>query len=321
MRILFAGSPAIAVPTLAAIAGQHKVVGILTNPESEQGRGRAIGRTPVAEEALRIFGASVPILAPEKLDAGARAAVAALAPDILLTFAYGKIFGPKFLALFPLGGLNVHPSLLPKYRGPSPIQHAILRRDSETGVCVQELALEMDSGSLLEAESFALTGRETQGSLSERCAEIGARLALKVLEKMEDGRVAPMPQVGIPSYCEKIAKEDGLIDWANSCLDIDAKVRAFNPWPLAHSFLGGIRLNIFETFPYPQETLPKAECGTIIGYDRERGIMATTGDGLLAIRTLQFSGRKILSDKDFVNGFRNLSGARLSGGTQDNLAI
>jgi methionyl-tRNA formyltransferase len=321
MRILFAGSPAIAVPTLAAIARRHSVVGILTNPESEQGRGRAIGRTAVAEAALRIFGAAVPVLAPERLDAGARAAVAALAPDILVTFAYGKIFGPKFLALFPKGGLNVHPSLLPKYRGPSPIQHAILRRDTETGVCVQELALEMDAGSIHEAESLALTGRETQVSLSERCAEIGARLALKTLERIEEGSAAPRPQTGIPSYCEKIAKEDGLIDWSASCLDIDAKVRAFNPWPLAHSFLAGLRLNVFETFPYPQETLPKRDCGTIIGYDRAKGILAVTGDGILAIRTLQFSGRKILSDKDFSNGFRNLSGARLSGGIQDDPAI
>ncbi len=315
MRILFAGSPAIAVPSLKAVAGRHSVVGILTNPESAQGRGRTVGGTPVALAAASLFGTSVPILAPERLDTGARAAVAALAPDILVTFAYGRIFGPKFLALFPKGGLNVHPSLLPKYRGPSPIQHAILGRDVETGVSVQELALEMDSGALHAVESFPLTGRETQAGLSERCAELGARLLLDALAAIEEGRASPSPQKGVPSYCGKIAKEDGRIDWSLSCLEIDARVRAFNPWPLAHSYLGGQRLNIFETIPYPQETLPNAECGTIIGFDTSRGILVVTGDGLLAIRTLQFSGRKILSDKDFSNGFRNLAGSRLEGAT------
>lgn len=313
MRILFAGSPAIAVPSLKAIAERHSIVGILTNPESEQGRGRSIERTPVAQAALEIFGAAVPLLVPERLGAGFRSVVAELKPEILVTFAYGKIFGPKFLALFPHGGLNVHPSLLPRYRGPSPIQHAILGRDLETGVSVQDLALEMDAGSLHAVERFPLTGRETQGSLSERCAHIGARLLIHTLEAIEAGRASPSPQTGLPSYCSKIAKEDGLVDWTQSCLDIDARVRAFNPWPLAFTYLEGQRLNIFDTFPYPQETLPKVDCGTIIGYDKSRGIMAVTGDGLLAIRTLQFSGRKILSDKDFSNGFRNLAGARLAG--------
>ncbi len=315
MRILFAGSPAIAVPSLRAVAERHDIVGVLTNPESGQGRGRLPGRTPVAEEASRIFGTRVPLLAPERLGAEFRTVVAALKPEILVTFAYGKIFGPKFLSLFPKGGLNVHPSLLPRHRGPSPIQHAILARDGETGVSVQELALEMDSGFLHAVESFPLTGRETQASVSEHCAQLGARLLLSTLASIGEGRARPGPQGGIPSYCGKIAKGDGLVDWSSSCLDIDARVRAFNPWPLAYTYLGGQRLNIFETMPYPGETLPNAECGTIIGFDKARGILAAAGDGLLAIRTLQFSGRNIVSDKDFSNGFRNLAGSRLEGAT------
>ena len=325
MRVVFAGSPPIAVPSLLRIAGAHQVVGVLTNPESAQGRGKEILPTAVASAAREKLGEGLPILAFERLDGSARQAVAALEPDILVAFAYGKIFGPKFLALFPKGGINIHPSLLPRHRGSSPIQQAILDRDGETGVSIQGIALEMDSGDLYAVEKVPLAGIETAETLSERCASIGARLALEVLDAIERGLASPVAQEGEPTFCRKIAKEDGLIDWNASCLDIDARIRAFNPWPGSYSYLNGQRLNILESSPYlaspflaapylaapcMAEALPNAAAGTIIGMDKAMGIVVKTGEGLIALKKLQFSTRKALSYKDFANGLRNLAGLK-----------
>ncbi len=312
MRVLFAGSPAIAVPALLEIAARHEVVGVLTNPESAQGRGKEILPTAVEAAARERLGAGLPILKPERLDAAARAAVAALAPDILVAFAYGKIFGPKFLALFPRGGINVHPSLLPRHRGSSPIQQAILDLDAETGVSVQALALEMDSGDLYAAERLPLSGEETAAALSERCAALGARLAAAVLDDIQAGRAAPRPQEGTPTYCRKIAKEDGLVDWTEPAAAIGAKIRAFNPWPQAYSFLGGRRLNLLEAATASGQALPNPPPGTIIGLDKARGIVVTTGEGCLALRKLQFAAKKALSYKEFANGLRGLAGMRFA---------
>ncbi len=313
MRILFAGSPDISVPTLLAVAERHTIVGILTNPESARGRGKEILPTAVAMAARERFGSELPILSFERLDGSAREAVAALDPEILVVFAYGKIFGPKFLALFPEGGINVHPSLLPRHRGSSPIQQALLDRDGETGVSIQRIALEMDSGDILAVEKIALSGRETAGSLSTRCALLGASLTVSALEALTSGRASALPQVGVPSYCRKIAKEDGLVDWNLPAIEVDARIRAFDPWPGSYSFLGGQRLNIHEALPFTDagcEALPNAPAGTIIGMDKARGIIVQTGAGLMALRKLQFAARKVLSYKDFANGMRNLEGLR-----------
>ena len=320
MKVLFAGSPSIAVPSLLAVAGSHIIVGLLTNPESASGRSAEKNPTDLARAAIERFGKDFPILEPERLDADARAAVAALEPDILLSFAYGRIFGPRFLALFPEGGINIHPSLLPRYRGASPIQQAILARDAETGVSVQRLALEMDSGDILASAGIPLGGRETASSLSGIAAVLGAELAVQVLGAIESGQIASRPQEGEPSYCVKISKTDGLLDWRLSCLELDARIRAFETWPVAYSFLGGMRLNVLEAVPWadragspPSGTLPSPAAGTILGMDRDRGILVRAGDGVMALKKLQFAGRKALSYKDFANGVRNLAGAALGG--------
>lgn len=322
MRVLFAGSPAIAVPSLLALAGRHRIVGVLTNPESAQGRGKEVLPTAVALAAGESLGSEVPILAFERLGAEAREAVAALEPEILIAFAYGRIFGPKFLSIFPLGGVNIHPSLLPRHRGSSPIQQAILDGDRVTGVSIQRIALEMDSGELFAVEKVPLSGRETAGALSERCGEIGARLVVDVLEALELGEAEGKPQEGQPSYCGKISKEDGLIDWSAPAAEIDARIRAFDPWPGSHTYLNGQRLGVLEAGPLPagetptaaeamlDRALPKAAAGTIIGIDKARGIVVRTGEGYLALKRLQFSARKALPYRDFANGMRALAGLR-----------
>jgi methionyl-tRNA formyltransferase len=168
------------------------------------------------------------ILKPEKLDATAREAVAALKPDLLVSFAYGRIFGPKFLALFPLGGINIHPSLLPKYRGPAPVPAVILGGETETGITIQRLAAEMDAGDILLQERFPLSGRETTEELSGIAARRVPALLRQVLVGLVRGDLRGKPQDHREaSYCSLISKEDGRIDWNRSAVDIDARI-----WPI-----------------------------------------------------------------------------------------
>lgn len=311
MRVLFAGSPEIALPALRRISATQIVVGVLTNPASVSGRGLAATATPVARAAEEL---GIPVLAPERLGPEARIAVAALEPEILVSFAYGRIFGPKFLALFPRGGLNVHPSLLPRHRGASPILQAILSRDSETGVSVQALAPELDSGDLYGVVRLALDGRETTESLSAIAAEAGAGLLDRVLAEIEAGEARPQAQVGEPSFCGQLSKDDGLLDWSLPALDIDARIRAFWPWPVAYSYLRGTRLSLLEARPYPGEAWPgegRAVPGTVLGLDKARGLMVQTGDGLIALGRLQLQTKKALPYREFANGVRDLAGAVL----------
>ena len=320
MRILFAGSSQIAVPALRAIAASHEVVGILTNPESARGRGMERSATPVALAAAGLPGPRIPVLAFPTLKTEAREAVAALRPELMVTFAYGRIFGPRFLDLFPRGGINIHPSLLPRHRGATPIPAAILARDRETGVCVQRILLELDAGDILASTRIPLDGRETTASLSALAAEVGASLVVEVLDAIRSGAERAVPQQGTPTWCPLLTKAHGLIDWNASALDIDARIRAFDPWPGAHTWLHGRKLDILEAEPRPGAQAASAPNGTIVALDKSEGLMVQTNDGLLAVKRLRFSTKKALSWKEFANGVRDLAGARLGGPPEDSSA-
>jgi methionyl-tRNA formyltransferase len=314
VRVLFAGSPRIALAALEAASSGAELVGVLTNPASASGRGLARSVTPVAEAAARL---GVPVLTFDHLGAEARAAVAPLGADLLISFAYGRVFGPRFLALFPQGGINIHPSLLPKYRGPTPIPAAILARDRVSGVTVQRLAAELDSGDILASGELVLEGRETTESLEERAAVLGAELLSRVLRELAAGKAVSRPQEGTVSFCPLLKKDDGLLDFSLGSEELDARVRAFYPWPMAFSHLKGLRLNILESFPYPGESWPTGpgdkapEPGSVLGIDKARGLMVQTGDGLLALRRLQLQNKKALPYREFANGLRDVSGAVL----------
>jgi methionyl-tRNA formyltransferase len=317
MRILFAGSPAIAVPALEALfaggaSGQYELAGLLTNPDSPKGRRGTPGPTELAGAAgrLSVGRTPIPVLKPEKLDAGARERVAALGPDLLVSFAYGRIFGPKFLGLFPLGGINIHPSLLPRYRGPAPVPAAILGRDRETGITIQTLAPEMDSGDILVQERFPLTGRETTGGLCAVMAQKAAALLPEALQGIARGAPRRPQKHGEATYCSLIAKEEGLIDWTGGAETIDARIRAFDPWPLSWTFHGGEQLFILKAEPLdsPGRDAPP---GQVLGIDKRRGILVQTGRGALAIRALQYRAKKALEWRAFLNGARNFTDARL----------
>jgi methionyl-tRNA formyltransferase len=261
---------------------------------------------------------AITVLKPEKLGAEARQAVTALKPDLLVSFAYGSIFGPRFLGIFPLGGINIHPSLLPRYRGPTPIQAAILNRDVETGISIQRIALQMDAGDILARERFPLTGRETTAFLSGIVARKSASLLTALIRKLAEGGVAGTPQNHAEAvYCSLLRKDDGRIDWSAGVLEIDARIRAFTPWPLSLTRHGEADLYILEGRPWQGEAANPAGTamnppGTVLGIDKDRGILIQTGNGVFAVERLQYRTRKALDWRSFLNGAPGFTGSRLT---------
>jgi methionyl-tRNA formyltransferase len=331
VRIVYAGSPAIAVPALEALAvmetpggsglpaGDFELAALLTNPDSRRGRSGKPEPTATAaalaalEPRFERLGRRPPrIIKPEKLGSAARGEIAALKPDLLVSFAYGRIFGPKFLALFPLGGINVHPSLLPAYRGPTPIPQAILNGDRETGITIQRLAPEMDCGNILAQERFPLTGSETCAALTGEMARRAARLLPGVIRDLGTLRDRPQDREGV-SYCGLLSRDDGRIDWGADARRIEAQVRAYTPWPLSWTMDGERRLYILGACLPPAAAGKDAgpAAGTVLGVDKERGILVQTGDGVLVLTMLQYEAKKALEWRAFLNGARDFIGRRL----------
>lgn len=306
MRLLFAGTPAIAVPCLDALVSAGHQVEVLSNADALAGRGGRLTPPPVKVRALEL---GVSVHQPERLDASVRDRFAGRY-DLLVSFAYGKIFGPKFLALFPLGGVNVHPSLLPRWRGPSPLSATLLARDAKTGISVQRLALAMDAGDVLVRSELPLTGTETTGSLTEWAAHSSAPLLLEALEAVASQRPPLLVQNDDEAtYCQLLTKEDGRLDWSRPALALDAQVRACDPWPGTFTSWKGERLALRQSSVRGAGSSQTP--GTVVSVDKSDGILIQTGDGLLAVRELQLPARKALDFRSFLNGNPSLVGSCL----------
>ena len=313
LRVLFAGTPEMAVPSLRSVAARHDVAGVLTNPDRETGRGRKTAPSPVKTAAREL---GIPVFQPEKLDAAFRGIVRGLEPDILAVVAYGRIFGPQFLACFPRGGINLHPSLLPRYRGPSPINAAILNGDGETGISVQRLALRMDAGDIILQETLPLSGTETARELTGVAADRGAVLFAEALDRIAAGTAASTPQdESKATYCGLLGKEQGRIDWGAGTAVIERMVRAFDPWPGAWTLFRGESLRIMSSTVYPEKAPENhagpGKPGKVLGVDKRAGILVQTGDGILALRELQLQSKKAMDFASFINGVRDISGCVL----------
>ncbi|MDR2518664.1 MAG: methionyl-tRNA formyltransferase [Spirochaetaceae bacterium] len=322
MRILFAGNPKIALPSLAAAASLEdagiELACVLTSPDRPGRRGgnaepsAVSAAASILSETRRRRGLPpIPQCKPERLDPAAQAAVAEAAPDLLVSFAYGRIFSAGFLGRFPLGGINIHPSLLPRYRGAAPIPAAILHGDKETGVTIQALAPGLDAGDILAQEKIPLNRRETAASLSGIAGEKAAALLSRTLLHIRDtGLLRGVPQRGDASYCSCIRKEDGVVDWSSPALAIDAKIRAFTPWPLSWTYHKGRRLFVLEASPAGGGGAAAAP-GAVLGVDAARGILVQTGGGVLGLTRLQYQAKKALDFRPFLNGARDILGAAL----------
>lgn len=320
VNVLYAGSPAHSAEALSALlaaaeGGGFSICGVLTNPPSAKGRHKTPEPTPVAAAAAA---AGIPVFSPEHLDAECRAAVASVRPELLVCFAYGRIFGPKFLSLFRYGGINLHPSALPKYRGCTPVQAAILNRDAETAFTIQKICAGIDEGDILAQEAVPLHGSETAGALLHAAAERGAELFKDVILEAarRGGLPAGTPQRGEPSYTKTIGRDDARIDWSRGAADIDAAVRAYFPDPAAWTAEDGVPLKILAGKAYSSaDSLPDgaaaAAPGTVCAFDKARGILVRCGDGVYAVTELQRQGRNALPFRDFMNGARGFVGTVL----------
>lgn len=313
IRILFAGSPEAAKKTLEILNSAQseigfEIAGVLSNPPTAKGRHKDLIPTPVAAFAES---QGIPVLTPAHIDGEARDAVRPLKADLLVCFAYGHIFGPKFLELFPFGGINLHPSLLPKYRGCTPVPAAILNRDKQTAVTIQTLGLKMDEGDILEQTVVELNGTETGESLLNYSAEEGAKLILEVIKKCNSEGKLPegRPQSGEASYTGIITKEDGRINWNESAEVIEAKIRAYYPEPGCWCMENGLPLRILEASVFSGTF--EGTAGTVLEFSKRDGILIKTGDGILAVKKLQRQGKNAMDYKSFMNGARNFIGTVL----------
>lgn len=324
LRLLFAGTPEIAVPALreAARGGGSfgdsgnpgwEVAGVLTNPDRRAGRGRK--RLPSAvKAAAQELG--LPVLQPPCLKKEARDQAAGLKADLLVVFAYGRIFGPRFLNLFPRGGINIHPSRLPFYRGPSPLSAVIRAGETTSALSIQTLAQEMDSGDILFQEDFALDPRETTESLTRRVARLAPQALGRVLTDFCRGEVEGSPQDhGKATYCRLLTKEDGRMDWSLSAEELDRIVRSCTPWPTAWTHWGDRILKIHRSEPAPGESDSSSAAqeppGRVLGIDKKNGILVQTGRGRLYLQELQLPGKKSLNFIPFVNGSPDFIGTQL----------
>jgi methionyl-tRNA formyltransferase len=307
LRIAFAGTPQFALPALQALLkSRHQVVGVLTQPDRPAGRGQQMRASPVKLLALD---AQLPLAQPSSLKTEeSRAELTQWAADVLVVVAYGLILPPPVLALPRLGCVNIHGSLLPRWRGAAPIQRAILAGDAETGVTIMQLDAGLDTGPMLLERVRPIGSQDTAGDLHDALSELGAAALLEALDGLAAGTLKSraQPAEGV-SYAPKIEKSEAPIDWSVSAIHLDRKIRAFNPWPVAETRFAGESLRVLQARiaePIGAHDAP----GTLLGI-ADDGLRVACGEGVLAVRELQRAGKRPVSARDFANAVR-LAGLR-----------
>lgn len=307
-RIVFMGTPAFAVPTLEALVGTQQVVGVVTQPDRPAGRGRELQPPPVKQVALEY---GLPFIQPHSLRTPeALAQLLAWQPEVIVVAAFGQILRQDVLDLPPHGCLNIHASLLPRWRGAAPIPAAILAGDALTGVTIMKMDVGLDTGPVVAQREEPIRPDDTQASLGDRLAQLGAVLLLETLPAYLEGTLLPQPQPeeGV-TYARQLRKEDGLLDWSRPAVELDRQVRAFHPWPGAFTFWRGQVLKVLRAVPLPdwrRDMLP----GVVIA--RPDGVAVATGAGALRLEQVQLAGKRPMDIAAFSRGQRDFVGSRLA---------
>jgi methionyl-tRNA formyltransferase len=299
--LIYAGTPEFAVPALDALVdSRHRVLAVYTQPDRPAGRGRQLHMSAVKQCALR---RQIPVEQPPTLrDAAALERLASWSADLMIVAAYGLILPAPALDAPRLGCVNIHASLLPRWRGAAPIHRAILAGDEETGVTIMQMDEGLDTGPMLLERRTSIHARDTAAMLHDRLAALGAQALLAALDGLAAGAIRPTSQPATgATYAAKIRKEEAVIDWTRSAVDIDRQVRAFNAWPIAETRWRGEQLRIWEATPLALRTA--APAGTVIA-SGPQGVDVATGDGILRIARLQAPGRKPVSAAEFSNAHR-----------------
>jgi methionyl-tRNA formyltransferase len=305
LRIAFAGTPEFAVPALNLLAASsHTLVGVLTQPDRPAGRGRALRASVVKQRALEL---KLPVAQPERLASDAdRSALVAWRAELLVVVAYGLILPRAVLAIPRLGCLNIHASLLPRWRGAAPIQRAILAGDPETGVTIMQMDAGLDTGPILAQHATRIEPAATSAALHDVLARQGAALLLDVIGALEGGTATPHAQSteGV-SYAHKLEKREAMIDWSTDASAIARQVRGCNPWPTAQTSLAGLLVKIWQAdalaTPNEAQADALATPGTVLGF-RDGRLLIACGAGLLAVEKLQSAGKRIVTAAEFAHG-------------------
>jgi methionyl-tRNA formyltransferase len=306
-RLVFMGTPDFAVPVLEALVGQYQVVAVVTQPDRAAGRGRRAKFSPVKKTALAH---DLSLLQPPSLRRPEAAMeLRELAPNVIIVAAFGQILPPEVLAIPAHGCLNVHASLLPRYRGAAPIAAAILAGEEQTGVTIMLMDEGMDTGPILAQAECKIKPRDTTGSLSVKLAQQGADLLVETLPLWLEGQIVPQPQDdSLATYCQMITKKDGLIDWSLPATDLWLRVRAYDPWPGAYTYWRGKRLKILRARSVTMGTSDE-EPGRVISLDD--GVAVVAGTDALLLEEIQLAGKKALAAQEFIRGQRNFIGSVL----------
>jgi len=306
-RLIFMGTPSFAVPTLEALAREYEVVAVVTQPDRPARRGRLLAPSAVKEAALR---RGLPVFQPESLRGETVVAqLSDLRPRVMVVAAYGEILRAQVLAIPPAGVINVHPSLLPKHRGASPIEGALLAGEEETGVTIMLMDKGMDTGPILAQRSVAVELEDSAGSLGERLATVGAELLLETLAPWLEGRLEARPQDDAQAtYTKPISKDDAVIDWSLPAEEIWHRVRAYNPRPGARTWWGGVQLNVLRGRPLA-EWKGQGRPGRVV--QTTSGVAVVTGQGALLLEEVQLAGKRTMGAEVFVRGQRQFVGSEL----------
>ncbi len=304
MRVIFMGTPDFAVPSLQALLDRgDDICAVFTQPDKPKGRGHKLQPPPVKELALRH---SLPVLQPDTLrDEAVQESIAELEPDAIIVVAYGKLLPPKVLSVPRLGCINVHGSLLPKYRGAAPIQWAVINGEKTAGVTTMFMAEGMDTGDMLLKSETEVGPEETSGELFDRLKLLGAKLLTETLDKLEQGELKAIPQDGTQATLAPLLKKEmSALDWSEPAQRIHDRIRGLNPWPCAAAVLDGKRIKLLASQVIEGEGIP----GTAYNLDGE--LAAACGRGMLRITELQADTGKRMSGKDYLLGHPLKEGTR-----------
>jgi methionyl-tRNA formyltransferase len=297
LRIIFAGTPDFAARHLQAlIQSEHKIVGVYSQPDRPAGRGKKLKASEVKELALEH---NLPVFQPQSLkNDEALAELTSLNADIMIVVAYGLILPKAILEAPRLGCLNVHGSILPRWRGAAPIQRAIWAGDEQTGVTIMQMDEGLDTGDMLHISRCPISTTETSASLYTKLAELGPDALIETINKLANGEITPEPQNDeLANYAKKLSKEEADIDWSMSALQIERNIRSFNPWPMCFTQMGGQTVKIHQA----QVMLQSGDPGQILSSDKN-GVVVACGEHALCITQLQPQGKKPMAINDFLNG-------------------
>jgi methionyl-tRNA formyltransferase len=309
MDVVFMGSAAFALPTLQALAAEFSVRGVITMPDRPAGRGRRVSPTPVKELATDL---DLPILQPPRLrDEEAVSQLRGWAPDLVLVAAYGQILPAEILSLPRLGCLNLHASLLPRFRGASPVSAAILAGEKVTGVTLMKMDVGLDSGPILAQEATEISPEDDAGTLSTRLGELAGEMVHRYLSPYLRGELTPVEQDSKQaSYAPRLRPEDGKLDFRDTATSLERRIRAMTPWPGAYCLWDQRRISILRAKSVPSQLATGgAEPGTVL--ETSNGPAVKTGAGDLLLLKVQLSGRTVISGVDFLRGARGFLGSRL----------